>query len=176
MIRSTGSFGGLPGSIVDAIKTCGGIAARRTPASASSALNQASGERVSCSRFLATKVPISQALIGDTWTPRFSACAAVIDALLSAEIGSLFISQIAAQVSRSTGRTGVKYRLPTLHQCPRSDRCLARLSPCLAARPKVLPAAAPPERSPRPADYASAAQLGRFSRAQPRQSGPGSEP
>jgi hypothetical protein len=66
MIRSTGSLGGLPGSIVDAIKTWGGIAARRTPASTSSALNQESGERVSWSQFLATKVPISHALIGDT--------------------------------------------------------------------------------------------------------------
>jgi hypothetical protein len=34
MIRSTGSLGGSPGSIVDAIKTRGGIAASRMPASA----------------------------------------------------------------------------------------------------------------------------------------------
>ena len=40
-------LGRRPGSVVDAIKTRGGIAASRTPSNASSASNQASGARVS---------------------------------------------------------------------------------------------------------------------------------
>src|SRR5271169_170063 len=72
MIRSTGSLSGTPGKPADASSTFGGIGANRTPANPRSASSQASAERLNRRGFLATKVAISYAVIGDTWTPRFA--------------------------------------------------------------------------------------------------------
>ena len=55
-------------------------------------------------RLLATRVPISQALKGETYTPAPSSRAAEMAARLAAEMGASATSQSAAQVSSKTGR------------------------------------------------------------------------
>jgi len=65
MMRSAGSLGGVPGKAVELMRSCGVSSASRTPGSASRVSNQTSGESVSCSRPFETRVPISQAVMGE---------------------------------------------------------------------------------------------------------------
>src|SRR4051812_37231984 len=104
MIRSAGSFGGLPGKFAEAIRMAGDIVAKRTLGRPSKVLNHASGARLSRRRPFAARVAISHAVIGDTWTPSASSWAADKAFRLWSDIGSPFISQSAAQLSRSKGR------------------------------------------------------------------------
>jgi hypothetical protein len=80
--------------------------------------------------------------VGDLPRPS-STTAGCAEARLSADIGSSFISisQIAAQVSRSTGSAMVMHRLPRPRRFPASNHCRAPLSPRRAAHPRVHRAA-----------------------------------
>jgi len=66
MIRSAGSFGGVPGSRDDAINTVGGMAPKVNPSVASSLSHQSSTGWLMDNRPLEVSKPISQALMGET--------------------------------------------------------------------------------------------------------------
>src|ERR1700722_10904870 len=115
MMRSAGSRGGEPGKNAEAISTSGGIAANRMPGNVTRRPNHASGDDANCKRLRATSVAISQAEIGDTYTPAPEPCAAPMAARLCAVIGSPLTSQIAAQVSsRIAGGAGSGISQPRL--------------------------------------------------------------
>ncbi len=103
IIRSAGSRGGLPGKKEEAIKTFVGMSQSLTPGASKSRSNHRCGVMSKFIRPRAARSPISQAVIGDTYTssPASRTCRSAADACC--ETGSSFESQITAHVSSSSG-------------------------------------------------------------------------
>ena len=78
MMRSVGSFGGVPGKYDDAINKSGDMSASLTPGTSNKLVNQRSGLIRSCRRPRAASIPTSQAVIGEMYDGTPSRLAVVI--------------------------------------------------------------------------------------------------